>query len=619
MDGNGTHSLMVLPPESGSLEPVPRQVPPDCISFDDDTDDTQADSVDWLRHLIVLLCQCVLWLLAELRVLRLQVIDLRCQAHFWRAQHQRARQREDDLKAQVQLLQAQIRELNRRHFGRKSETASATQATSQTATAPPKKPRPRGQQPGSKGHGRRNHDHLPTTDESCTLSAEQTRCPCCGEPYEAIPGTLDGDILEIEVRAHRRRYHRHRYRRRCTCPGQPALLTAPPPDKLIPKSNLGISLWVEILRRKFEFFIPLHRILAELRGHDLRLPAGTIAGGLRKLVPLVEPLYQLLVEHNRDEGHWHCDETRWLVFVKHPDKAGFAWILWVFAAKESMVFVLDPTRSHKVPEGHFGDDGEGILNVDRYSAYKAMAQVKAGRMVLAFCWAHVRRDFLAVLTGWPELADWAESWVEEIGELYQRNDKRLSLQDNPAAYAEADQRVRQHVAHLKQRCDDERAQPNVRQAQNKVLTSLDNHWQGLTVFVDHPEVPLDNNTAERAQRGPVVGRKNFYGSGSLWSGRLAAMLFSLFQTIQSWGMDVGRWLTAYLTACAKAHGQPPPDPQSHLPWNMSADQRQQLSLPKSKPPDPDPGPPPKPSLPEPIAVFPSNEESAYSPLPAGIP
>ena len=56
-------------------------------------------------------------------------------------------------------------------------------------------------------------------------------------------------------------------------------------------------------------------------------------------------------------------------------------MLWVFAAKESIVFVLDPTRSHDVPEGHFGADAEGIASVDRYSAYKAMAQVKAGKIM----------------------------------------------------------------------------------------------------------------------------------------------------------------------------------------------------------------------------------------------
>ena len=59
-------------------------------------------------------------------------------------------------------------------------------------------------------------------------------------------------------------------------------------------------------------------------------------------------------------------------------------------------------------------------------------------------------------------------------------------------------------------------------AHSEELTSLDQHWPGLTVFVDHPEVPLDNNTAERCQRGPVLGRKNYDGSGSLWSGRLAS-------------------------------------------------------------------------------------------------
>ena len=365
------------------------------------------------------------------------------------------------------------------------------------------------------------------------------------------------------------------------------MVTAPPPDKLIPKSSIGISLWVLILQHKFEFFQPLYRVAAELRSHDLHLPTGTIIGGLQKLVPLFQPLYELLVEHNRDEEHWHCDETRWLVFVKRADKAGFAWTLWVFAAKESIVFVLDPTRSHDVPEGHFGADAAGIMNVDRYSAYKAMSQVKAGKLILAFCWAHVRRDFLAVLTGWPELTDWAWSWDEEIGTLYQRNDQRLALPKDKPAYTDADRLLRDQVEQMRQRRDRELAEPKkLRLPQRKALTSLQNHWAGLTVFVDHPEVPMDNNEAERRQRGPVVARKNFYGSGTLWSGRLAAMLFSLFQTLQVWGMDNAKWLTAYLSACAKAGGKPPPDPQHYLPWNMTTHEREALSV--AKPPHSNP-------------------------------
>ncbi len=65
----------------------------------------------------------------------------------------------------------------------------------------------------------------------------------------------------------------------------------------------------------------------------------------------------------------------------------------------------------------------------------------------------------------------------------------------------------------------------------KVLTSLKEHWTGLTRFVDDPQIPLDNNASERRVRGPALGRKNYYGSGAIWSGRLASMLFSLFATL----------------------------------------------------------------------------------------
>jgi transposase len=590
MDGNEPYPLVVLPPEQAALVPVFSAILVDLDSPHDSQPDLRA-FVAFLWGRFCKLAALFYMALALLRRLRLQVIDLRQKANFWRAQHQRAVQREADLKEQIHLLQGEIRELKRRLYGRKSETSSSTKPPAKPQSTDPANqstPRKRGQQRGSDGHGRRNYDHLPTTHEDCALPDDQQACPCCGEPYEEIPGTADGNVLEINVRAHRRRYHRQRYRRTCTCPKQPAVITAPPPDKLIAKSIIGITLWVMILQHKFEFYQPLHRIIAELHSHNLPLSAGTITGGLQKLGPLFQPLYKLLVEHNRQAEHWHCDETRWRVFIHLTDKAGFLWYLWVFATQESIVFVLDPTRAHDVPEAHFGADAEGIINVDRYSAYKAMTQVKAKKLILAFCWAHVRRDFLAVLTGWPDMTDWAWSWVEDIGTLYHRNDERLALTADMPAYAEADRLVREQVEHMHQRCQSELAQPKLPLPQQKTLTSLQDHWAGLTVFVDHPEVPMDNNEAERRQRGPVVARKNFYGSGSLWSGRMAAMLFSLFQTLQVWGMDTGKWLTAYLSACAKAGGKPPPDPHCYLPWNMTAQERENLSVAKAKPPDPKP-------------------------------
>jgi transposase len=113
----------------------------------------------------------------------------------------------------------------------------------------------------------------------------------------------------------------------------------------------------------------------------------------------------------------------------------------------------------------------------------------------------------------------------------------------------------------------------------KILTSLQNHWKGLSVFVDHPEVPMDNNNAEGSIRNPVTGRKNFYGSGSLWSSVLAAIMFSIFQTIALGGLNCNHWLRLYLSACAQNHGKAPEDLSTFLPWKMDEERRQQLCKP----------------------------------------
>ncbi len=57
---------------------------------------------------------------------------------------------------------------------------------------------------------------------------------------------------------------------------------------------------------------------------------------------------------------------------------------------------------------------------------------------------------------------------------------------------------------------------------------------------------MDNNTAERSLRNPVVGRKNYYGSGRVWSAYLAAMMFSVLQTMLLWGLNPHQWLSAFL-------------------------------------------------------------------------
>ena len=271
---------------------------------------------------------------------------------------------------------------------------------------------------------------------------------------------------------------------------------------------LGVSIWVTVLLDKYLFYRPTYRLLADLQTHDLDLSLGTLTDGLQRLLPLFEPVYQALAAYNRQQPLWHGDETRWLVFATVEGKVGFRWYLWVFHAAEVVVFVLAQGRAPNVPEDHLGPDAQGILVVDRYKAYQAIDQVKQGLIVLAFCWAHVRRDFLAVARSWPTQEEWALDWVGRIGELYRLNGERQAVREQSEAFATADLRLREAVTALGQQGETELASPSLHPARRKVLESLGEHWTGLTVFVEHPEVPMDNNTAERAERGPVVGRKN---------------------------------------------------------------------------------------------------------------
>jgi transposase len=289
-------------------------------------------------------------------------------------------------------------------------------------------------------------------------------------------------------------------------------------------------------------------------------------------------VYEALLAQNAKSTYTQADETRWMVFIDLAGKTGYRWWLWVFLGEDTVVFRLDPSRSHEVPEDHFAGAEGVVLMVDRYSAYKAMVQVKLGNVVLVFCWAHVRRDFVKVGKAWPEQNKWALAWLRRIRDLYRCQRERLSQPAGSAEFVAADTAVRQTVTAMKAQAEFELADPKLATPCRKALESLMEHWAGLSRFVDDLRIPMDNNASERQNRGPALGRKNYYGSGALWSGRLAAMLFSLFATLRLSNINARKWLTWFLQSCAQNGGQPLTDIDQFLPWNMSNETRHELAL-----------------------------------------
>ena len=504
-------------------------------------------------------------------------LKLRCERGYWQERHRWAARREQQLKEETEQLKARIKYLEKQLYGRKSEKGEKSLKRREPDDSGQRVKRERGQQVGAPGHGRRVYDHLPVVEQVYELSEKAKRCPVCGLPVKEFPGTEDSEELEIEVRAYRRRIRRKRYIPGCACGMLPGIITAEGPSKLIAKSRFGISVWTMILLEKYLYQRPIARLLESLKSYGVDIAPGTIGDGLKRLLPLFEPLQKGLKEKSRQEKWWHADETTWRVFERPEGKHSHRWYLWVFISESTVVYILNPRRSRAVIQEHLGGVEEGILCVDRYSVYKSFAKNKAG-IILAFCWTHQRRDFLKLECSWPELKGWSQEWVKQIGTVFHLNHQRVSFQRGSAGFREADQRLRKAIAAMQRKRDRELRQQRMDVECTAVLKSLKVHWEGLKVFVDYPHIPMDNSEAERRMRGPALGRKNYYGCGSIWSAHLTSSLFSIFQTLLKWNINPRIWLLEYLRACARAGGVPPEEASSFLPWKMSEEQRKRMRL-----------------------------------------
>ena len=465
--------------------------------------------------------------------LRREVLKLRCDVGFWKSSHARAVARNAKMKVELTESQAKVRQLKDERFGKKSEKQSTSDRTNdlEDPQAEPSPKKKRGQQPDRPRPERRDYSHLPVREQVVDVPVDARVCGCCGLPLEGLGQTDDGEQIEIETTVYRRVIRRKRYRRTCDCIDPPRTVTAPLPPKLLSKSIYGTSLWTHLLLEKFHLQRPMSRVIEQLSLLELPLAPGTIVDGLKRIEPLLTPVYDAIRARQQEASHFHADETRWCVFEEKAGKTSHRWWLWLFASQDAVIYVLDPSRSHHVPQSHFANTTSGVLMVDRYSAYKAMSQVKDGLLVLAFCWAHVRRDFVRVGKGFPELKAWALAWLLRIRELYCLNRERLQHTSGTAEFARADSALRDHLTAMAAQRETELADEHLRAPCRKTLVSLRDHWDGLTLFAEDSRIPMDNNKAERLMRNPAVGRKNYYGSGAEWSGRLAAMLFSIFATL----------------------------------------------------------------------------------------
>jgi transposase len=431
----------------------------------------------------------------------------------------------------------------------------------------------RGQKPGSAGHGRTDRSGVPVGD---VIALEQL-CSCehCGMSYKKLDSSEESTLFEYVEGLYQDIYERSKYVSQCACNGK-RIITAEPPPKLYPRTNIGTSLWIRLIVQKFLQGVPTNRTLKELSLLGFSLAQGTVTGGFKIIDDLLEPLYEAIANHCRGADIWNADETMWRVF----DGTRIKWWLWIVASKDAVTYILDETRSGDVPNDFFAGCS-GTLMTDRFSAYKGLSD----EIRKAWCWVHVRRDFLKIADGVPSLKAWANAWLKRIADLFVLSHERFQLwemrKNQGQGWIELTAKLEKHLKKMKAAWQKQLTQAGNGDEQLTALKSLKRHWDGLTLFLNDPRIPLHNNRAERLLRNAVVLRKNSYGSGAEWSGHFAAKIFSIFQTWLINGLDPQKVLRAYFDECSKTPGRAPPNFQAFLPWRMDEEQKLAFALPNS--------------------------------------
>jgi transposase len=436
----------------------------------------------------------------------------------------------------------------------------------------------RGQRPGSVGHGRRDYSHVETREEIIDVPEGERVCGGCQRPFEVLD-TQTSEQVDWRVVLVRVVYRRVRYRRRCDCAG-PRTVTAPVPAKPVAKGRFTAGFLARLLHEKYVLGRPLHRIVRALRADGLDVAEGTLCGALKAVADLLVPWEEAIAARGALAVHTHADETSWRVFEQTEGKDGYRWWLWVFLTEDTVVFCMDPTRSMKVLERHFGIDRKAedptggrrlLLSTDFYSAYQSLGRLEGVDPL--WCWAHIRRYFIRAGDAHAQLRHWRDAWVSRIAELYLAHRGLAAEAPGTAAHTAAAVAFDQALGAIDAARREQAALHSLHPAARKVLATLDREWDGLARHRDYPDLDLDNNKAERALRNPVVGRKNYYGSQAQWAAHLAARIWTISATLERHHREPLTALTDYLQACAANGGKPLTGDalQRFLPWTPTTD------------------------------------------------
>lgn len=437
----------------------------------------------------------------------------------------------DDLQRTLKLLE----ELRAR--AEKQDGGDDTKASNEEDRPTSRPPRP--------GHGPSPQENLPTVDQFFEHDDADRTCPCCGGRLEPFEGQFETsemvDVVDVQyrlVKVHRQKYV-------CDCGG--TVETAPGPERAAEGGRYSLAFAAKVASDKYDLHLPLARQARAMRQHGLHIERHVLWDQLAAVVPALRGAHEALRAHILGQGYCGFDQSGWR---RLHGRGLEPWQIWCLTAEDAIYYTIRDDKSAATMSDVL-DGFRGTAVCDALSSHAAAARGTTDYR-LAHCFAHVVRRFK------DASADFEQAAVPLalLRRLYDIDAK-----------AENDAH-RRELRRTESRAVMDELRTWLMNTPTVKTTSLGQAvrytlgiWPGLTVFLEDEKVWLDNNATERGLRGPVVGRKNHYGSKSKLGTQVAAIFYSLIETAKVHKVPAQPYLVEAIRAGRRG--------EILLPWQMA--------------------------------------------------
>lgn len=455
------------------------------------------------------------------------------------------------LKLLTELVERQRRALGRRNSGdmqltlKMLEELKANAKRTEEVLAKADKAKAERKQRSSTGPT--EQPRLPIIEKEFVLDDADRACPSCGGDLKPMAGQFEeSEMIDVvEVSYHVMKVKQQKYV--CRCGG--CVETAPGPKRALVGSRYSLAFAIKVLIDKWLDHVPLERQVRILERHGLSVTSSTLWDLAYAITQQLTRVDAALFDYVKAQPVIGLDQTGWPRLEVAGSKP---WQMWCLTAPGVVVHRICDDKSAATFEMLVGNY-LGTIVADALSTHKAGARAGPG-IRLAGCWAHAFRRFEEAMPDHPS-AERALEWIGALYELDHRGEGNLDRigelrrAEAPAILAPFREWLLEHAG-------------DTHISLGKACAYTLGIWDRLTLFVEDARIPLDNNATERAIRGPVVGRKNHYGSKSRRGTEVAATLYSILETAKLQKIDPAAYVAAAIDAAERG--------ETLMPWDFAS-------------------------------------------------